>query len=71
MAGKPKVRKVGRIHKTFQGVLGEVHHFALEEYEALSLSEIHDVLNATSEKVKAYFELHSDYLATLEQPDVL
>ncbi|PJG82153.1 hypothetical protein [Caviibacterium pharyngocola] len=66
---KPKLRKIGRIHKTLQGVLDEVNYFALEEYEALALTEVKDVITGTCDKTKEWFGLHSDYLAHLEQPN--
>ena len=66
---KPKLRKVGGVHKTIQGALNEISHYSLEEYEALALSEMLDVIKSTGEKVIEYFQMHNDYLAQLEQPN--
>ncbi|MFQ1015824.1 ABC transporter ATP-binding protein [Avibacterium paragallinarum] len=65
-----KVRKVGRLHKSIQGVLDEITFFALTEHELLAIEESKAVIKNTCDKVLEYFQLNSEYLAHLAQPSI-
>ena len=63
--GKQKTRTVGNLHNTIGGAIEEVRRYDLAQYEMLSLEELLSAVSSTNNKIKEYFEYHSEYLATL------
>lgn len=61
--GKQKTRTVGNLHNTIWGAIEEVRHYDLAQYEMLSLEELLSAVSSTNNKIKEYFEYHSEYLA--------
>lgn len=60
-----EVKAIGSVHKTFNGIVEEILHCVLMEYEVLSLQEMQDVMTSTMKRIEDYFKAHSDYLASL------
>lgn len=64
-SGKQKTRTVGNLHNAIWGAIEEVRRYDLAQYEMLSLEELLSAVSSTNNKIKEYFEYHSEYLATL------
>lgn len=47
----------------FGGAIEEVRRYDLAQYEMLSLEELLSAVSSTNNKIKEYFEYHSEYLA--------
>lgn len=60
-----EVKAIGRVHQGFDGLVEEILHCALSEYEMLSLQEMRDVVASTLGRIEDYFKAHDAYLASL------